>query len=399
MTSDPAVGTPTPSRPRAARRTSKKERPARQARPDRAARLERWSRSAPPSGSSRLTRSETRGLVRPAVTWSIVAVLLAVAAVAAIGGLNNTVYSAGSTVRQYLAALARHDAAAALQIPGVDVSEASPGGAHSAPEGTDASGVLLRDGMTSDIRDIEIISDLPTEAGVREVTAGYELAGKAHRSTFTLAPGEARFGVFHSWRFAESPVAVVSLAVLHETVVDVNGLAIDIRSSHAGQTGFGARGDFLVFAPGAYTFSHESRLLTAEPVTAVVTEPGQSAAVEVDAAANDVFVSSVQKELDSYLDDCASQQVLLPAGCPFGQFIENRLLGLPKWSIKSYPPVSLSPTDTGWEMSETEGSAHLAGEVQSLFDGTISELDEKVPFTVALTASIRPDGSLDIRLQ
>lgn len=390
------------------------------------------------------------GLLRAIITWAIIAAFLAAAAISSVGAVNQNVYGAGNFVREYLAALAAHDAGAALSLPGVDVTGASSGARRqptvsqsptaSAPPTasalpTGASRVLLRNSMTSDIRNIEVVGEAETPSGTTAVTVDYVLDEQQQRSTFELEQTAPRYGIFRSWRFASSPLAAVSLTVLHESVFHVSvydvsvhnaddssdgaaddsvsganvsntkaarakGLQLDIRSSEPDQPDpFVSRADYLVFTPGAYTFSHTSRLLKAKPVTATVTEPLAMTDVEVNTQANAEFIKSVQTELNSYLDDCASQEVLLPSGCPFGQFIENRLRGLPTWSIAKYPKVTLTATETAWDMPETKGTARLRGEVLSLFDGSISDLDEKVPFSVALTASIRSDGSLDIRVR
>ena len=47
----------------------------------------------------------------------------------------------------------------------------------------------------------------------------------------------------------------------------------------------------------------------------------------------------------------------------------------------------------------TEGVAHISFEVQSLFDGDLSQLEEDRPFQLSLTATIRPDGIIAIQLR
>lgn len=338
------------------------------------------------------------GLLVPLLVWTMVAVLLALAAAAAVGSVNRTVYGAADFVHEYLNALNRHDADAALAFPGVDLS---PTEAAAAGLPADAARVLLRSSMTANIEEIEVVGDEVSADGTHLVTMSYRLDSSQNlrTSSYRVEATEPRLGLFNTWTFTTSPLAAVNLTVLHENIFEVNGLLLDTRTTHPEQpAGFLSAADYLVFSPGHYTFSHESRLLSAAPVSTVVTEPGSTTEVEVDAAANDEFVNAVQAEVNEYLDACAKQEVLQPAGCPFGHFIENRLIGLPSWSISTYPPVSLTPGEHRWEMDATGGQAHLRGEVLSLFDGTVSELDATIDFTISLTASIRPDGSLDIRV-
>ena len=77
--------------------------------------------------------------------------------------------------------------------------------------------------------------------------------------------------------------------------------------------------------------------------------------------------------MDGELDRCATQDVLFPTGCPFGQSVENRVVSTPKWSIVEYPTVQVEPGDDfdSWVVPSASGTAHLVVDVQSLFDGSI----------------------------
>ena len=91
--------------------------------------------------------------------------------------------------------------------------------------------------------------------------------------------------------------------------------------------------------------------------------------------------------------------MLLPAGCPFGKPISDRIEGEPVWSIARMPTVSLQPysadpTDPAWLVPEVAGAANIVVDVRSLFDGSVRTLDEEVPFGVSFRVTIRPDGTL-----
>jgi hypothetical protein len=133
--------------------------------------------------------------------------------------------------------------------------------------------------------------------------------------------------------------------------------------------------------------------------TEVVVEPAARAAVTIDSVPTTTFVQRVQLKVDEYLQACADQQVLQPAGCPFGIQIDDRVVSPPVWTIVTSPVVTLVPGETAVEMPPTEGVAHISVEVQSLFDGEFSQVEEDRPFTLSLTASIRPDGSIAIQLK
>ena len=134
--------------------------------------------------------------------------------------------------------------------------------------------------------------------------------------------------------------------------------------------------------------------MAAKPVIATVIGPGADATATVDVQANAAFNGEVQKQLDDFLDDCVTQTVLQPTGCPFGYQTGNRLVGEPTWSLVAYPEISIVAGDTGWVVRNAVATVELTGELQSLYDGTITPLDEMIDANINLDITIAPDGSL-----
>jgi len=127
--------------------------------------------------------------------------------------------------------------------------------------------------------------------------------------------------------------------------------------------------------------------------------PSARTAVTVDSMPTATFVERVQSKVDDYLEQCTTQPVLQPAGCPFGIEIDDRVVSEPVWTMVTNPVVTLVPGETAFQMPPTEGVAHISVEVQSLFDGEFSTLEIDEPFLLSLSASIRPDGSIAIQLE
>jgi hypothetical protein len=337
-----------------------------------------------------------RSLARSLVGVVIVGVLLVGALFAAVGSLNRDVYSASGFVRLYLDALARHDPASALALDGVRPSDAQLAAA-SLPQ--DLPETLLRASVLGSLTDIELASDRETKPGVHTVKYSFTMNGKPSTMEFTVQSAGTFAAVFNSWRFSVSPLAVLQVTVMHASEFTVNGLTLDPRAHAAADAPatFSNQAAYLAFAPTAYSFGHDSALLTAPKTTVPVTASGATD-VTVDAEPNAAFVKQVQTELNKFLDDCATQQVLQPSNCPFGIDIDDRVKGLPAWSIAEYPTVTLAAGESTFDMPETPGQAHIVVVVQSLFDGEVSTRDENVPFAVGLLVTINPDGSLKIQL-
>lgn len=323
-----------------------------------------------------------------------VAIRAGIAAAVAIGGfaiavavLNGTLFSASGFVREYLDALQRQDAATALTIAG-DTPATS--------RRTD----LLVDAAIAPVTVTAVTESAPSD-GITEVdvefSTGTGTAGATSdttstttsTATFQLMPTGALFGLFTTWAFVESPLATVELTVLHSPLFTANGIDLVAPAQDEPVR-------YLVFAPSVLQVSHESTLLTAAPQTVVVGSPGRLMSVELDAQANDSFVQQVQAEVDNYLAECATQQVLMPSGCPFGQEMADRIVSPPAWSLVTTPAVTLEPTATAgeWTVPTAPGVAHLVVDVKSIYDGEVSTFDENVPFMIGFTVTFVGENSV-----
>jgi hypothetical protein len=307
---------------------------------------------------------------RTLLTWSAIFALLFVGFGLSIVALNASLYSAHGFVGRYLEALARHDSAGALELPGVST-------------GNEAANDLLTDDAMGDIADVRVVSDSAASDGHRSVVMEYSLktdgmSRQTARTEFVVAPDGTSFGLFPRWRFVQSPITAVSLTVLHDQRFAVNGH--DVRTNADPDS----PATYLVFAPGAYVFDHDSEYLTAKPVPVVVDTVGAITDVAVDVQANEAFVAEVQKHVSAYLDACTTQEVLMPTGCPFGQQISNKVTTAPKWTMVSDPVITIVPgAEPGtWAVPRIPATAHLVVGVRSLFDGTTSTFDQDVAFDV-----------------
>jgi len=320
---------------------------------------------------------------RTVITWSAVMALLIAGFGMSVVALNADIYSAHGFIGRYLNALERQDSAAALALPGVRT-------------GNDAAAELLDSKAMGTLGDVRTVSDTADADGRHTVVAEYTIAAPdgsdatTARSEFVVARDGTRFGLFPSWSFVSSPINSISITVLHDQRFSVNGLDLTSKAEPD------APAAFQVFAPGYYVLQHESTYLTSQKVTAAITEIGGIADATVDVQANDAFVAEVQKHVTAYLAECATQQVLLPTGCPFGQSISNRTTSAPAWSMVADPVVTIVPGQPSgtWAVPKTPATAHLVVDVQSYFDGRATTFDEDVPFDVQYALTFEPGNKL-----
>lgn len=305
----------------------------------------------------------------------VLAGLLVVAFVGTITTLNLTLYSASGFVHSYLDSLARHDVVGVLAMPGVALSKT-------------VSTQLTEPDALGALSDIRLMSDRDNGDGTHSVKYGYAFDGEKGSTTFRVEHSGSRLGLFSAWRFVESPVGILRVTPLNADAFDANGVHL------AAKAGPSAPDDFLVFAPASIRLSHTSTYLVAPKTTALVQDIGSTVSATVDVAANRAFVAEVQKELHRYLADCVTQKVLLPTGCPMGKQISDRVQNDPAWSMVKYPSITIVPGGRAgsWQVPETAAVAHLVVKVRSIFDGTVSDFSQDVPFTVHYLITFQPNG-------
>lgn len=332
---------------------------------------------------------------RAVLIWSGVGVLLVAAVLAGFGAVQRAYYSPTGFVTAFAESIASHDVSTALAMPGANPS-ASALDAARLPVG--ASRELLRSDILPTVRDIAVTSDTTGGDGVHTVVVRAVANGAPVSATFRVRQTGAVLGILPTWSFATSPVGVARITVAHASTFTVGRHTVNPRAASPDQPAgaFTVSADYLVLPLAPLELSHSSRYVRATPVAASAS-PGRITETTVDAQPTPAFTSAVQKQVDGFLDRCAEQHVLQPAGCPFGVEIDDRVQGDPSWSIDTYPDVRLQAGDTGWVTGRMVGVAHLDVTVQSLFDGTVTPRSDPEPFAMSLSSvTIRSDGSLDI---
>jgi len=322
---------------------------------------------------------------RALLPWLVALALAVLAGMGTVVALNATVFGAGSFVRVYLDALARDDVSDALTIPGVRTSG----------HGADApSAALLRDGTLTRLSDIRQTGD-EDHGGTHLVTFEWTTPHGSGSTSFQIERIGTRFGLFPEWGFAVSPMATISLAVEHDPRFTVNGVAeVSSRAVNAPR-------DYAVLVPGAYSFAHTSRYLAADADVVLADTVNQTLTAHVDTQANTAFVAAVSSLVRTQLRECATQAVLFPTGCPFGESVDNRVSSAPAWSIVAEPPITIVPGRGfgSWAIPATPGTAHLVVTVTSLFDGTKSQFDQDVPFQLQADITLGANDAISVTIR
>ncbi len=348
-----------------------------------------------PSSDDAATPPRRRSLAFDLTALTLVGVLLVGALGAGGAVLYEQLYSPAAFVTRYLDLLAQGRAVDALAVPGVRV-ESSELDAAGLP--ADAADALLRRAALAPLSDIEVVGTTEKD-GVSSVTVEYEAGPHTGRTTFAVEQA-GMIGVVPAWRFATSPLAVIDLTVRGAMQFEVNGFEIDKRQVLAA----GVDADplepvpLLVFSPGLYSIEVDTALSASPGVAVLSDKPRAEIPVTVQTQATDKFVEVVQDKVEEFLDECATQRVLQPTGCPFGFTVRNRILDAPTWSIAEQPVVALEPDGADWRIRRTQAVAHIEVDIQSIFDGSVRHVDEDVPFFIDGDITVLPDGTASIQV-
>lgn len=341
-------------------------------------------------------RRGSRRLAFDLTALSVVGLLLVGAIGAATATVYRDLYSPGAFVTRYLDLLSQGRVPEALALPGVPIesSELTDAGLPA-----DASEALLRRAALAPLSDIRVVGEQESD-GVELVTVSYHAGPHSGTSTFRVERA-GWVGLAPTWRFAQSPLAVIDLTLRGATAFSVNGFAIDTRQVSPN----GTKADplapvaLLVFSPGLYSISVDTPVSSSPGVAVLSDTPQAEVPVDIQTQPTSTFVDVVQERVESFLTACTTQQVLQPTGCPFGLQVRNRILEPPVWSMVNQPKISLQPDGAGWSIVPADATAHVVVDIKSIFDGTVTHVDEDVPFRVGGTITMLPDGTASIQVQ
>ena len=294
---------------------------------------------------------------RAPLVWGGVAAAVAGLGAGALALLIATTATPEAHVERYLQALAADDLVTAARLAGL-------------PEGAPTP---LGDAGTPTV--LSILDRADRAEGRVAVVAEYGAELDAATVIFTLAPAEPLFGVLPQWSFTTPPVRSLEIGVDNHDEFLVGGerLAASTMGGTARVTAFvPARLDIGVADPYVEAAPVSVRMGGVAPST-VLLEAEPTARLE----------RVVLREVERFLAACVEQEVLQPAGCPFGRDIDDRVLDRPQWELVTEPLLTLTPSTTpgSWEVRAL-AEVGLRVSVQRLFDGEVSEVDTTVTATV-----------------
>lgn len=314
------------------------------------------------------------------------AVLALVAALIIVTQVNGRMFGPEAAVEKYFSELSDGDAEGALKIADVDVpSEARTlltddilGGAKALPEDV-------------------TVQDADVSGNSATVSVAYDLGGSKSTSQVTVHKAGKKALFFDDWKLEAPELFTLAVDTPGLSKVKVNGIDVDTDGS----------GLILPAFPGLYTIgpAEKSDLISADPVEvrAFLADDADMEGVEpayLAAQPSDAFRTEVNNQVKTLIDSCAKKTVAQPDGCPFGSSLADSYdaRGL-KWSISSYPTVTVSDDTTASDpYSESDSSTGPNGGPawpissdttgEALVTGTYDSFDDDEPFDDNVTFSV-----------
>jgi hypothetical protein len=341
--------------------------------------------------------SEPRPLRATGIAAIVLVGALLIAAIAAgFSSLYRLFWGPEAFVERYIGLLADGRAADALTLPGValDSSDLEEAGLPL----TVSDALLRTPALSGDITDVSVTSSRMVD-DVAEVTVAYLADGERGTSTFRVEH-DGWSGLVPGWRFETSPLAVLDVAVYGSMRFTVNDFELDKRqvSPDGTEADPVAPVSMLVFTPGSYAVSVDTPAAEADPVPVLAEQPLTEVAARVQSQPSDAFADVIAEKVHDFLDqECTTQSVLKPTGCPFGfESTEIVFEDTVKWSIVQYPKVAVVPNGAFWAIAPAGGIARIEMDARSVFDGSVIHYDEQVTFTIDGTVDILADDTAQI---
>jgi hypothetical protein len=302
---------------------------------------------------------------RAVLVWGGAAAAILGVGALALGAVAMTATPAAH-VQRYLDALARDDLVTVARLAGLEPPTAMPLGDEGEPS----------------IR--RIVSSLAAPDGTVTVVAEYGDDTDAVRVPFVLRPAPPTLGLVPAWAFAQAPVAALEVAADQHDRLVVGERRVQTASP-------GESVLVNAFVPARVTVRLDEPLVVADPVTVRV--PGDAGPVVLAVRPAERLDRAVTEQVEALLIACAEQQVLQPAGCPFGIEIDDRVIDRPSWRLVESPALALAAgEEPGVWLWRGTGTAAITVTVQRLFDGRTAERDDEVEFIVRGEVVLGPEG-------
>jgi len=307
-------------------------------------------------------------VLRTVALWLLCLMLTIAAGALTIVLVNAKVYGPQQQVRDYIQALQNGEGAKALGLLRASLPEASP---------AMLDGEALKQSVAG-LENLHLGESVKTDATHVDVPASYTIKGREYNTTFKLEKVGTNWLFFSRWSFVPSTLPTLQVQVVNEAEASLNGMRVALP---------GGKGTFAAFYPGTFEAHFTSDNFAAPAVETVVDHPDGTKQLTLATVPTPKLVEKATSQVKGFLDQCADQKVLQPAGCPFSLPLDRVENDTIDWDIVKYPTVAIEPFRGNWVVKPLSGTAKLKVVEINLFTGAAvpRELEQKFDFTGQLS--------------
>ncbi|TDS87570.1 hypothetical protein [Nesterenkonia aurantiaca] len=339
----------------------------------------------PPPPEAAEHRPSHRGLL---VAWAAALVMALAVGGVAIWQVSEKIYTPGHTAQEYWDSITRGSGSEALGFfdpAALDAAEADP-----------VDSVLLDgEALARSTAGIENARFGETSGAQTRAVMQFEVEGEPFETRLPMAAPQNTLAFFPDWELTTASMSRLQIDVPGAAAggiaqITVNGEPVNLEEDSA---------TLRSYVPAVVEIAVDSEWLVGSSRYVVVQESG--ADVEQDEAAEPHQITlgleasgaaqaMLHEEVQAYLDGCADQQVLMPAGCPMGINTPNQVVTESiRWSMPEPDELTLDFDEEGWDTAETDMAATVSFDSRHFHDGAALEESHQVDFglNIAVGAS------------
>ena len=324
------------------------------------------------------TRKKGSGLV-----WAAWGTALTVALVA--GGIiawqvDEQLYTTEASAENYWEALRSGNGAEAL------------GYLDSVPEDTGGDAVLLDGDPLS--YSASLMEGMSFTEGSESASVTFTADGEEYETTLPVVDAGNHWLIFDDWKvgpqaYTDLEVEVPGSDAAGVGQIEVNGEPVNLEDETV---------TLSTFLPGVVEFGIDSQWLAGTSTEVITPEEDDDADAEpaaqeltLELEASEEAEELLHSEVETFLQECAEQEVLMPSGCPMGIETPHQVdSDTISWDMPDAADTSLSFDSDGWEVSGLDMTATVTFEALDHHDG--EELDESHDVPFRLDVQVGADG-------
>ncbi|PRZ17629.1 hypothetical protein [Nesterenkonia sandarakina] len=324
----------------------------------------------PPEASGRPDRR--RGLL---VAWAAALVMGIAAGGVAIWQVSDEIYTPRHTAQEYWETISQGSGSETLGFFDPASLEAAEG---------DPVDSLLLDGeplarSTEGVENLRFGEDPERRGGA---VMQFDVEDESFQTQLPMESHENTLAFFPDWELTAASMSQLEIDVPGAAAggiaqISVNGEPVNLQDDSA---------TLRTYVPAVVEIAVDSQWLVGASRYVVVQDVGedddaQAHQITLELEASDAAQDVLHEEVQAYLDSCAEQQVLMPAGCPMGINTPNQVATESiNWQMPDPQELTLGFDEDGWEIADTALQATIAFDSRHFHDGASLEESHLVDF-------------------